>query len=81
MLGGPRGPKAAARAAGMARPAAMMVRETVDRAFATALAWATALSEGIRFERGLFHAAFAPRDQKDGMAAFIEKREPRFKHG
>ena len=53
-------------------PIAMMVKESVNRAFEVSLA------EGIRFERRVFHAAFATEDQKDGMAAFIEKREPQF---
>lgn len=55
-------------------PVAMMVKESVNRAFEVSL------SEGIRFERRVFHAAFASEDQKEGMAAFIEKREPTFKH-
>ena len=53
-------------------PIAMMVKESVNRAFEVNLA------EGIRFERRVFHAAFATEDQKEGMAAFIEKREPQF---
>ena len=53
-------------------PIAMMVKESVKRAFEVSLA------EGIRFERRVFHAAFATEDQKEGMAAFIEKREPQF---
>ncbi|MFJ3483376.1 enoyl-CoA hydratase [Pseudomonas sp. NPDC090202] len=55
-------------------PVTMMVKESVNRAFEVNLA------EGIRFERRIFHAAFASEDQKEGMAAFIEKREPVFKH-
>jgi enoyl-CoA hydratase len=54
-------------------PIAMMVKESVNRAFEVSLA------EGIRFERRVFHAAFATEDQKEGMAAFVEKREARFK--
>ena len=38
------------------------------------------LSEGIRFERRLFHSCFGTDDQKEGMAAFIEKRAPQFKN-
>jgi enoyl-CoA hydratase len=53
-------------------PIAIMVKESVNRAFEVSLA------EGIRFERRVFHAAFATEDQKEGMAAFIEKREPQF---
>ena len=37
------------------------------------------LSEGLRFERRMFHALFATEDQKEGMAAFVEKRKPAFK--
>lgn len=54
-------------------PIAMMVKESVNRAFEVSL------SEGVRFERRVFHAAFASEDQKEGMAAFIAKREPQFK--
>ncbi len=60
--------------AGMSQPIAMMVKEAVNRAYETTLA------EGIRFERRLFHAAFATEDQKEGMAAFAEKRKPAFKN-
>ena len=38
------------------------------------------LAEGVMFERRLFHATFATEDQKEGMAAFVEKRPPQFKH-
>jgi enoyl-CoA hydratase len=62
----------AATIAGMSRSAAMMVKEVVNRAFETTLA------EGLRFERRVFHSAFATPDQKEGMAAFVEKRAPRF---
>jgi len=54
-------------------PVAMMVKESVNRAFEVSLA------EGIRFERRVFHATFASEDQKEGMVAFIDKREPAFK--
>ena len=64
----------AAKIAGMSRPAAMMVKEAVNRAYETTL------SEGIRSERRLFHAIFATEDQKEGMAAFIEKRKPVWKN-
>jgi len=55
-------------------PVAMMIKESVNRAYESTL------SEGVLFERRLFHAAFALDDQKEGMAAFIEKRKPKFKH-
>jgi enoyl-CoA hydratase len=58
--------------ASMSTPVAMMVKESVNRAYETSL------SEGIRFERRVFHSAFATHDQKEGMAAFAEKRPPRF---
>jgi enoyl-CoA hydratase len=64
----------AARIAEMSRPIAMMVKESVNRAFETTL------SEGVRFERRLFHSTFATEDQKEGMAAFIAKRKPEFKN-
>jgi enoyl-CoA hydratase len=63
----------AAQIAAKSLPMAMMVKETVNRAFEVSL------SEGVRFERRVFHAAFATEDQKEGMAAFIAKREPQFK--
>jgi enoyl-CoA hydratase len=63
---------AAEAIAGMSLPIAMMTKESVNRAFETTLA------EGIRFERRVFHAMFATEDQKEGMAAFSEKRKPGF---
>jgi len=63
---------AAAAVASMSRHIAWMVKESVNRAYETTI------GEGIRFERRLFHAAFATADQKEGMAAFAEKRRPRF---
>ena len=65
--------EAAKKIAGFSRPVAMMVKESVNRAFETTL------SEGVRFERRVFHSVFATEDQKEGMKAFIEKREPNFK--
>ncbi|MFO0998013.1 MAG: enoyl-CoA hydratase [Alphaproteobacteria bacterium] len=65
---------AAAKIAAFSRPVTMMMKESVNRAFETSLA------EGVRFERRLFHSTFALEDQKEGMAAFIEKRPPQFKH-
>ncbi len=64
--------KAAETIAAMPLPAAMLAKESVNRAFETSLA------EGIRFERRVFHSLFATRDQKEGMAAFVEKRAPKF---
>ncbi|MFL5395837.1 MAG: enoyl-CoA hydratase [Myxococcales bacterium] len=64
---------AAEAIAGMSLPIAMMTKESVNRAFETTLA------EGIRFERRVFHAMFATEDQKEGMAAFVEKRPAAFK--
>ena len=64
----------AQRIASMSQPIAMMVKEAVNRAFETTLA------EGVRFERRLFHSTFATQDQKEGMAAFIEKRNPAFRN-
>ncbi len=66
--------KVAERIAGMSAPIAMMVKESVNRAFETTLA------EGVRFERRLFHSTFATDDQKEGMAAFIAKRKPAFRN-
>jgi enoyl-CoA hydratase len=70
----PEAVKAAERVAEMSRPVAMMVKESVNRAYETTLA------EGVRFERRLFHSTFATADQKEGMAAFIEKRKPTFRN-
>jgi enoyl-CoA hydratase len=64
----------AAKIAELSQPIVMMAKESVNRAYETTLA------EGVRFERRLFHSAFATEDQKEGMAAFVEKRKPAFKH-
>jgi enoyl-CoA hydratase len=66
--------KVAARIAEMSRPIAMMVKESINRAYETSLA------EGVRFERRLFHSTFATEDRKEGMAAFIDKRKPAFRN-
>ncbi len=58
--------------ASMSIPIAMMAKEAVNRAFDQSL------SEGLRSERRMFHSAFASQDQKEGMAAFVEKRKPDF---
>ncbi|GJH04952.1 enoyl-CoA hydratase [Paraburkholderia terrae] len=65
---------AAATIAEFPMPAVTMVKESVNRAYETTLA------EGVHFERRLFHSLFATEDQKEGMAAFVEKRKPVFKH-
>jgi enoyl-CoA hydratase len=62
------------RIAEMSRPIAMMIKESVNRAYETSL------TEGVRFERRLFHASFAIEDRKEGMVAFIEKRKPAFRN-
>ncbi|AZO09878.1 MULTISPECIES: enoyl-CoA hydratase [unclassified Mesorhizobium] len=64
--------KAAATIADFSLPSVMMAKEAVNRAYETTLA------EGLRFERRLFHSLFALDDQKEGMAAFVEKRKPDF---
>jgi enoyl-CoA hydratase len=55
-------------------PSVMMVKESINRAYESPL------SEGLLFERRLFHSLFATEDQKEGMAAFVEKRKPAFRH-
>jgi enoyl-CoA hydratase len=70
----PEAVKIAERISEMSRPIAMMVKESVNRAYETTLA------EGVRFERRVFHATFATEDREEGMAAFIEKRKPAFRN-
>ncbi|MBB2920949.1 enoyl-CoA hydratase [Cupriavidus alkaliphilus] len=65
---------AAETIAGFSLPVVMMIKESVNAAYETTLA------EGVHFERRLFHATFATEDQKEGMAAFVEKRSPDFQH-
>ncbi len=71
-------PEAAIEIAGTiarkSKVAAIMAKEVVNEAFETTL------SQGIHYERRVFHSAFASVDQKEGMAAFVEKREPQFRH-
>jgi enoyl-CoA hydratase len=66
--------KAADAIASMSLTAVMMTKESINRAYETTL------SEGIRFERRVFHATFATEDQKEGMAAFADKRKATWKH-
>jgi len=66
--------RVAAEIAAFSVPSVMMAKESVERAYETTL------SEGVRFERRLFHSVFATDDQSEGMSAFAEKREPAFTH-
>jgi enoyl-CoA hydratase len=66
--------KVAAKIADFSLPAVMMAKEAVNRAYETTLA------EGLRFEKRLFHSMFALDDQKEGMAAFVEKRKADFRN-
>lgn len=66
--------KVAERIASFSRPSVLMTKEAVNRAYELTL------NEGLRFERRLFHSLFATEDQKEGMAAFIDKRTPSFKN-
>jgi enoyl-CoA hydratase len=65
---------AAAAICAMGGPSVMMAKECVNRAYEGALA------DGVAFERRMFHALFATEDQKEGMAAFVEKRPAKFTH-
>ena len=65
---------AAETIASFSLPVVMMIKESVNRAFEGSL------SEGLLFERRVFHSAFALNDQKEGMAAFVEKRKAKFSH-
>jgi enoyl-CoA hydratase len=66
--------KAATVIASKSKPVAMVAKEAVNAAFETGLA------QGVLFERRVFHSLFATEDQKEGMAAFTEKRQPEFNH-
>jgi enoyl-CoA hydratase len=66
--------EAATTIASMSLPAVMMAKESVNRA------WESSLREGLLFERRVFHSLFATEDQKEGMAAFLEKRAAVFKN-
>jgi enoyl-CoA hydratase len=65
---------AAAAIAAQSLPAVMMAKEAINRAYESPL------NEGMLFERRLFHSLFATSDQKEGMAAFVEKRPAQFRH-
>ena len=66
--------RTAEKVASFSLPALMMMKESVNRAYESSL------SEGILFERRTLHATFALADQKEGMKAFVAKREPQFTH-
>ena len=66
--------KAADTIANMSLPSVLAGKEAVNRAFESSL------TEGVVFERRIFHALFATEDQKEGMKAFVEKRKPRWKN-
>jgi enoyl-CoA hydratase len=66
--------KTAEKIAKLSLPVVMMAKESVNRAYESTLA------EGVKFERRVFHSSFATEDRAEGMAAFIEKREPQFKN-
>ncbi len=65
--------KAAKKIASLSPVSVMLTKEAVNSAYETTL------SQGVTFERRLFHSMFALEDQKEGMAAFSEKRKPAFK--
>lgn len=65
---------AAATIASMSLPVVMMIKDSINRAYETTL------SEGVQYERRMFHSTFATEDQKEGMKAFLEKRLPSFRH-
>jgi len=65
---------AAAQIAAFSIPALTMAKEAINRAYETPL------SEGVLFERRLFHSLFATADQKEGMAAFVAKRKAQFQN-
>jgi enoyl-CoA hydratase len=66
--------KVAETIASMSLPSVLAAKEAINRAFETSLA------EGVRFERRIFHSLFATADQKEGMAAFVAKRPPKFEN-
>jgi enoyl-CoA hydratase len=66
--------KVAETIAGMSLPSVLAAKEAVNRAFESGL------SEGVIFERRIFHSLFATEDQKEGMKAFVEKRKPEWRN-
>jgi enoyl-CoA hydratase len=66
--------EAATVIASMSLPSIMMIKEAVNRAYESSL------SDGVQYERRLFHSTFATEDQKEGMKAFVEKRLPIFRN-
>jgi enoyl-CoA hydratase len=64
----------AEKVANSSLPVVMQIKESINRAYETTLA------EGVLFERRVFQSQFSLEDQKEGMAAFVEKRKPSFKH-
>ena len=66
--------KVAETIASMSLPSVLSAKEAVNRAFEVSL------SEGVLFERRVFHSLFATEDQKEGMKAFVEKRKPAWKN-
>lgn len=66
--------KTAKKIAAFSLPIVMMTKESVNRSYETTL------TEGLRFERRLFHSMFATEDQKEGMSAFVDKRKAQFKN-
>ena len=65
--------KVGEKIAAMSLPSVILAKSAVNRAFETTL------EEGIRYERAVFYSLFATEDQKEGMAAFVEKRQARFR--
>ncbi|EER17685.1 conserved hypothetical protein [Perkinsus marinus ATCC 50983] len=70
----PRSLEMAQQIASLSAPAIAMTKNAVNRAYETTL------SEGVRFERNLFHSTWALQDRKEGMTAFVEKRQPQWKN-
>lgn len=64
----------AEKIAGFSRPSVYAAKESIKRSFEVSLA------EGLHYEQRVFYPLFATEDQKEGMAAFMEKRKPKFKH-